>query len=116
MKFLRGNIKKIANILLAMTLSISLLIFLGVIYDDVSTQCTANKIILQKIDQHVASRSLERIKPLKEHCSASTFCLINNYCPTSYTISYKDGSFECAYTEIEYFRGIFARAGKCNNF
>ena len=105
---------KTARAIAALTALTALLIFSATIYDDISTQCTANKRLIQKISQHISDKPLDRYQVLKDSCTASTFCTINNYCPTSYTIIYKDGSSECADAEIEYFRGIFIRIRKCN--
>jgi hypothetical protein len=108
------SVKKIIKVLIILLASLILLLFIGLVYDDFKTQCSANKKLKNAIDKHVLYKTVDSYRALDGYCTAATFCIINHYCPTSYSISYSDHTSECATAEIEYFRGVFINFSSCD--
>lgn len=93
---------------------LTFLLFIGLVYDDIETQCGANKKLKNAIGKHALYKPVDSYRSLDGYCTAATFCIINYYCPTNYSINYSDHTFECVTAEIEYFRGVFINFNSCN--
>ena len=83
------------------------------LYRDIIVQRDANGILIRDIEKHISGKSVESYKPINNFCTASTFCIINDFYPTGYIINYREKPSECAFSEIDYFKGISSSFGSC---
>lgn len=105
--------KKVIKIFLVIIAAFSLLFFMLFLCGAIIAQRQANRALIRDIEKHISGNSVENYESIKNFCTAQTFCIINDFYPTGYIINYRDKPSECAFADIDYFKGFSSSFGSC---